>query len=98
MSKHHHDEVFVKIHDHGWAVSKPNAERAIEIEFLKGRDMSNRTRGSADLGFLLILGGLILASNPSAIVVAGHLRSICSKQASTCLADVLAESTSMPTE
>jgi uncharacterized protein YdaT len=28
VSGHHHNEVFVKIHDQGWAVSKPNAERA----------------------------------------------------------------------
>ena len=28
MSTHRHNEVFVKIHDDGWAVSKPNAERA----------------------------------------------------------------------
>jgi len=28
VSGHRHNEVFVKIHDEGWAVSKPNAERA----------------------------------------------------------------------
>jgi hypothetical protein len=28
VGSHHHNEVFVKIHDQGWAVSKPNAERA----------------------------------------------------------------------
>jgi hypothetical protein len=28
VSGHRHNEVFVKIHDQGWAVSKPNAERA----------------------------------------------------------------------
>lgn len=28
VSGHHHNEVFVKIHEQGWAVSKPNAERA----------------------------------------------------------------------
>jgi hypothetical protein len=28
VSGHRHNEVFVKIHDHRWAVSKPNAERA----------------------------------------------------------------------
>jgi hypothetical protein len=28
VSQHRHNEVFVKIHDQGWAVSKPKAERA----------------------------------------------------------------------
>src|SRR5580704_6324619 len=28
VGTHRHNEVFVKIHDDGWAVSKPNAERA----------------------------------------------------------------------
>src|SRR6266849_6306224 len=28
VGSHRHNEVFVKIHDQGWAVSKPNAERA----------------------------------------------------------------------
>lgn len=28
MSTNRHEEVFVKIHDRGWAVSKPNADRA----------------------------------------------------------------------
>jgi Uncharacterized protein conserved in bacteria (DUF2188) len=28
MSRHRHEEVFVKIHEQGWAVSKPNAERS----------------------------------------------------------------------
>jgi hypothetical protein len=28
VNTHRHNEVFVKIHDQGWAVSKPNAERA----------------------------------------------------------------------
>jgi hypothetical protein len=31
VSSHRHDEVFVKIHDHRWAVSKPNAERASAV-------------------------------------------------------------------
>lgn len=31
MSGHRHNEVFVKIHGQGWAVSKPNAERASAI-------------------------------------------------------------------
>ena len=28
MRRHRHEEVFVKIHEQGWAVSKPKAERA----------------------------------------------------------------------
>ncbi|MBZ5701833.1 MAG: DUF2188 domain-containing protein [Acidobacteriia bacterium] len=31
VSGHRHNEVFVKIHDQGWAVSKPNAERASAV-------------------------------------------------------------------
>lgn len=31
MGGHRHNEVFVKIHDEGWAVSKPNAERASAV-------------------------------------------------------------------
>ena len=31
LSSNRHDEVFVKIHDQGWAVSKPNAERASAV-------------------------------------------------------------------
>lgn len=31
VSSHHHNEVFVKIHDQGWAVTKPNAERASAV-------------------------------------------------------------------
>lgn len=28
MSENRHNEIFVKPHDRGWAVSKPNAEKA----------------------------------------------------------------------
>ncbi len=31
VSDHRHNEVFVKIHDQGWAVTKPNAERASAV-------------------------------------------------------------------
>lgn len=31
VSGHRHNEVFVKIHDQGWAVTKPNAERASAV-------------------------------------------------------------------
>lgn len=31
MSRDRHNEVFVKIHDQGWAVTKPNAERASAV-------------------------------------------------------------------
>jgi hypothetical protein len=31
VSANRHNEVFVKIHDQGWAVSKPNAERASAV-------------------------------------------------------------------
>lgn len=31
MSDYHHSEMFVKIHDRGWAVSRPHAERASAV-------------------------------------------------------------------
>jgi hypothetical protein len=50
-----HQEVFVKIHDNGWAVSKPNAERASAV-FPTQAEAIERAREISDGGTIHIQG------------------------------------------
>jgi hypothetical protein len=55
VSTQRHNEVFVKIHSQGWAVSKPNAERASAV-FDTQAEAIERARELAGNGTIHIQG------------------------------------------
>jgi uncharacterized protein YdaT len=55
VSNHRHNEVFVKIHDQGWAVSKPGAERASGV-FDTQAEAIERARELAGKGTVHVQG------------------------------------------
>lgn len=55
MSRDRHNELFVKIHDGGWAVSKPNAERVSGV-FATQAEAIERAQELAGRGTVHIQG------------------------------------------